>query len=273
MLALAIEEHDVGHAAQGFLIQHFARSGVQGDEHAGIAGAEQALGGAVKIEAVRTGMGHGEAAGDLVGLTRVDHDDLGRLGDIHIEKFRPGIEHGPARAAAHGDLAASRVMGKIDHRQGMRAGHRRVADICRQHDLPARVVGEAIGSSAHVDDANRRLRSGGKHADRVGRPVRREDELALIAYQGAGDAGQAGDRKEISPACGIEHIDGIVGRVRHVDMAARGVNGGMIEAAFRLVLGQYDVAGEMQGHDVTSGGRTGGRPRPARCPRTQGRGP
>ena len=59
----------------------------------------------------------------------------------------------------------------------------------------------------------------------------------------------------MSPAHGIEHVDGIVGRMRHVDMAARGMNGGMIEAAFRLVLGQCDVAGEMQGHDVTSGGR------------------
>ena len=57
---------------------------------------------------------------------------------------------------------------------------------------------------------------------------------------------------------GIEDIDRVVGGVRDIDMAARGMNGGMIEAAFRLVDGEIDIAGEMEGHGVTSVGRRGG---------------
>jgi hypothetical protein len=40
----------------------------------------------------------------------------------------------------------------------------------------------------------------------------------------------------------IEHVDGVVGGVRDVDVAGRGMDGGMVEAAVAVVRGQVDVA-------------------------------
>jgi hypothetical protein len=76
MLALAIEEHDVGQAGEGIEVSPLDRSGVLGGVDGGMRRIELAAGGTIEVEAARTGMGHG-AAGGPVGLTWIDHDDLG----------------------------------------------------------------------------------------------------------------------------------------------------------------------------------------------------
>ena len=70
---------------------------------------------------------------------------------------------------------------------------------------------------------------------------------ASLAHQRTGDTGQAGYREEMAAGDRIEDVDRVVRGVRHVDVAARGMDGGVVEAAVALMRRQLDVAGKTQG--------------------------
>ena len=69
LLALPVEESHVGLAAQWQPTQDFSRAGIEREQHAGIAGAEQPVRRLVEIETVRPGGGNGEHVGEPVGLS------------------------------------------------------------------------------------------------------------------------------------------------------------------------------------------------------------
>lgn len=62
------------------------------------------MGREVEVEAVRTGGRNGDRVRNVLRLSCVDNDDLGRVGDVDVEGFRVGIEHRPACPPRHLDL-------------------------------------------------------------------------------------------------------------------------------------------------------------------------
>src|SRR5262245_39257150 len=87
-LVYAIKAHYVWRATQGVLTQDFSAMGIEGDQHPGIASAEQPMGVEIEIEPMRASRRDGECALDTFGLSRVDHDDLRGVSDVHIEYLR-----------------------------------------------------------------------------------------------------------------------------------------------------------------------------------------
>ncbi len=155
---------------------------------------------------------------------------------------------GPARAAAYGDFRPLSALREIDHGQRVGARHRRIADIGGQHQLPSMIVGKAVGPHADVELAHRGIRSRREDADRVGSP-RLDEKMSWASSltERAGHAGRPGTEKRWRRVDRIEDVDRVVGGVRHVDVAARGVDGGVVEAAVALMRRQVDVAGKSAG--------------------------
>jgi len=91
----------------------------------------------------------GEGALDTFGLSRVDHDDLRGVSDVHIEVLRLSIEHCPPGPTEHGNLGSHRSFIDGDNGERVRPGYDRITYV-GDEDLPAgMVVSEAVG--AHAD--------------------------------------------------------------------------------------------------------------------------
>jgi len=162
--------------------------------------------------------------------------------DVDVEGLGVGIEHSPAGAARHLDRGAHRAGVEVDHRQGVGAWHRWIADIGGQHQPALRVIGEAVGPHADGDLRHLRVGPGREHPDRVLAAIGGEDELAFVAHKRACDRGQVRHREEMPTRDRIEHVDRIVGGVGDVDVATSRVDRGMIEAAAAGMGRQIDMA-------------------------------
>jgi hypothetical protein len=71
-----------------------------------------------------------------------------------------------------------------------------------------------------------------------------------IGDERTGDPRQARDRAEIRVAGAVDHIDGVVRGVGHVENAAPGVDGRVIEPPGRRVRGKVDKADVVQRHSA-----------------------
>ena len=212
--------------------------------------------GEVEVEPVRAGRRNGEDPSDVPRVPRIDDDDLGRIGDVHIEDLGVRIVDRPAGPAGHADLGQHRLGIEIDHGYRLRSGYLRIADIRDENQPPAMIVGEPVWMDADSDLQHLRVGAGGKNSDRVLRPVRRNDELCFFADQDPGDTRQARNRKQMLSGGRVEDIDRVVRRVGDVDVAARRVDRGVVECSLSFVLRQGDMSDEQQGvvgHDVGPG--------------------
>src|SRR5262249_70253 len=81
--------------------------------------------------------------------------------------------------------------------------------------------------------------------------------VAFVAHQRAGHGLEIGHGVEVLVCRRIEYVDGAVGGVSDIDVAGRGMDGGMVEAAGAGVCWQRYVSceGERLGHDASRGPR------------------
>src|SRR5262245_60331962 len=82
-----IEEHDIGRTTQEVLTEDFSVR-IERDQLPRVAGAEQTMGVEIEIEPMRAGRRDSESARDAIGLPCVDHDNLRRVSNVHIEYLR-----------------------------------------------------------------------------------------------------------------------------------------------------------------------------------------
>jgi hypothetical protein len=140
----------------------------------------------------------------------------------------------------------------------VRTRDRRIADIGGQHQPSPGVVGKPVRLRADGDLHHLGIGPRREHANRVLAAVGGEDELAVVAHQRARHGREVGYGEEMFRRGGIEHIDRAVGGVRDIDVAGRGVHGGVVEAAAAGVRRQRHMARERQrslGHLASPGRR------------------
>ena len=70
----------------------------------GASGEARAAPRVIEVKPVRTGRRNGEYASDVPRIPRVDNDDLGRIGDVHVKDLGIRIVYRPAGPAGHADL-------------------------------------------------------------------------------------------------------------------------------------------------------------------------
>src|SRR3979490_1169369 len=114
--------------------------------------------GKVEIEPVRAGRRNGGDTSGVPGVPRIDDDDLGWIGDVHIEDLGVRIVDRPAGPAGHADLGQHRLRIEIDHGYRLRSGYLRIADIRGQNQPSGMIVGEPVWMDADIDFQH--LRSG-----------------------------------------------------------------------------------------------------------------
>jgi len=142
----AIEEHDIGCATQGVLAQDLAGLRIERDQLARVAGAEETLRVEIEIQSVSAGRRNGQCARNPIGLSCVDHDDLGGLGNVHIEYLRLKIIDRPTCPPRRWDLGSRFPLVECDDGEGVGTRYGRVPDI-GDEDLSADMIkGEAVGT-------------------------------------------------------------------------------------------------------------------------------
>src|SRR5207245_8647646 len=105
-----------------------------------------------------------------------------------------------------------------------------------------RVVGEAVRTAADLDLVDDRRADGPEDADGVLAAIRREDHVARVVDERAGDRRQPADGPDELLRDEIDHVERVVRGVRDVHAPARRVHGGVIEAAAAGVRRQIDEA-------------------------------
>ena len=89
-------------------------------------------------------------------------------------------------------------------------------------------------------------RRDGDDADGVLPAVRREHQVALVAHERSGHRRQPRDALHEAARGGVDHVDRVVGRVRHEDAPRAAMHGGVIESARARVRRQIDVPDEVE---------------------------
>jgi hypothetical protein len=109
-----IEENLVRCTAQGALPQELARMRVEGKQHAGVAGVEQAVRTKIKVEPVGASRWNWERMSNAIRTSCIDDDNLRGLSNVYLKHERIGIVDRPTRAAGHGDLSPRRTVVDAD---------------------------------------------------------------------------------------------------------------------------------------------------------------
>jgi hypothetical protein len=101
---------------------------------------------------------------------------------------------------------------------------------------------QSVRPSADTDFRRTGFIARSEDADRVLTPVRGEYEVPTLVDQGTCDTLQVLYGSNVTPRSNVDHVHGIIRRVRDIEKRPRTMHRGMIESAWPYVLREVDEA-------------------------------
>ena len=164
-----------------------------------------------------------------------------------MEDVAGGIVHRPPGAPGDGDVRDALAGANVDDGDRARVGDGGVADVGNEQPCAARIVGEAVGPDADDELFDLGRVRHREQANGILATIRREHQVGL-RHERPRDSWQPGDGHDVPLRGDVDHVDGVVGGMCHVNAARRLVYRRVIEATGRGMRGQVDEAEGVQRH-------------------------